>query len=400
MPLDIPTDWEVAISCREACVRLFSRGTWLFFLACVLALGAAWRPTRAEPRFLLPPECPTSSAPFFQSQIAWRPEGVRQIHGSSLVALPGNELYMVYFGGKSESSLDVKLYQTRFRNSKWETPSLLLSPSDVGRMTHRYTRRVGNSSLFRDSHGRLHLFFVSVGYFGWSCSSLNQMTSTDDGVTWSPVNRLFTTPLFNISTLVRSPAVPLENGGFLLPIYYELTNKFPEALEFDQQGKLLRKVRMTGEHGMIQACVVPISATEAYAYERNRLYEYEDAPRLKFQKTSNGGRTWTVPSTLNVDNLDSPVAAVRLASDLFLMAYNSTFDRELIKLAVSSNGIEWRDLMTLDQMTFDPRHSEIEYSYPTIVVSGETIDLVYTYHRLGISHFRFNIAWLKEQMRD
>ena len=376
----------------------FRRGTILFMLASVLALGAAWRPMRAEPRFLLKSDSQSASPAHFETRIAWRPEGVKQVHGSSLVSLPGDELLMVYYGGSSESALDVKLYQARFRNGAWEQPSLLIGPKEVGKATHRYTRRVGNSSLYRDAQGRLHLFFVSVGYFGWSCSSLNQMTSTDDGKTWSSPCRLITSPLFNVSTLLRSPAVPLENGGFLLPVYYELTNKFPEALEFDKNGELVRKMRMTGEHGTLQACIVPVSASEAFAYERNRLYE--ELPKLKYQKTSDGGLTWTAPATLDVSNLDSPVAAVRLSTDCFLMAYNPTYDREILKLAVSKNGIDWGEVKELDRRPLDPAHPEIEFSYPTFVVHGETIDLVYTYHREGMRHYRFNMSWLQEQMRD
>ena len=376
----------------------FRRGTILFMLACALALGASWRPMRAEPRFLLKSDSQSSSLAHFESHIAWRPDGVKQVHGSSLVSLPDNELLMVYYGGSSESALDVKLYQARFRHGQWEQPSLLIGPAEVGEATHRYTRRVGNSSLYRDTQGQLHLFFVSVGYFGWSCSSINQMTSTDDGNTWSSPRRLLTSPLFNISTLLRSPAVSLENSGFLLPVYYELTNKFPEALEFDKNGELVRKVRMTGEHGTLQACIVPISASEAFAYERNRLYE--DLPKLKYQKTSDGSITWTAPAAIDIPNLDSPVAAVRLSSDCFLMAYNPTYDREVIKLAVSKDGIDWRDLKVMDQKDLDRTHPEIEFSYPTMVVSGDTIDLIYTYHRHGIRHYRFNRSWLKEQIRD
>ncbi|MFT3878534.1 MAG: exo-alpha-sialidase [Gemmatales bacterium] len=379
-------------------MRSVSWGTVLFTLASVAALAASWRPVRAEPRFLIQKESPSLSPAHYESHMAWRPEGVKQIHGSSVVALPGHELFMVYYGGTSESTLDVKLYQTWFRNGKWETPSLLLTPQDVGESTNRYTRRVGNSSLFRDAQGRLHLFFVSVGYFGWSCSSLNQMTSLDDGKTWSPIKRLLTTPLINISTLVRSPAVPLENGGFLLPIYYELTNKFPETLEFDAKGELVRKVRMTGEHGVIQACLVPTSSTEALAYERNRLFE-ED-PHLKYQKTSDGGRTWTAPAALSVKNLDSPVAAAQLAPNLFIMVYNPTFDREIMTLAASKNGIDWHDIKTLGQDKITRSQPDIEFSYPTLVVQGDTIDLVYTFHRRGIFHARFNTSWVKEQMRD
>lgn len=379
-------------------MRAFRPGTLLFLLASVLALGVAWKPMRAAPRFTIQNDPTAQPEAIFESRMAWRPDGVKEIHGSSLALLPGKELLMVYYGGSSESALDVKLYQTRFRKGEWETPIVLLTPQDVGKATHRYTRRVGNSSLYRDAQGRLHLFFVSVGYFGWSCISLNQMTSRDDGHSWSPPRRLLSTPLLNISTLVRSPAVSLDNGGFLLPVYYELTNKFPEAIEFDEHGVMVRKVRLTGQHGTLQACIVPVNENDAIAYSRNRLFE--TSPCLKFQQTRDGGRTWTAPQDLHLSNLDSPVAAARLSSTLFVMAYNPTFNREILRLAVSPDGLKWKDVDDLDQMNLMRGHGEIEYSYPTMLVDGDTIDLIYTYHRVGIRHFRLNAAWLKERMRD
>jgi predicted neuraminidase len=82
------------------------------------------------------------------------------------------------------------------------------------------------------------------------------------------------------------------------------------------------------------------------------------------------------------------------------MVYNPTFDREIIRLAHSRNGIDWRDVKILDQMKLVKDQGMIEFSYPTFVKTGETIDLIYTYHRQGIRHYRFNIAWVKEQLRD
>jgi hypothetical protein len=86
-----------------------NRGTGLFMLASVLALGASWRPMRTEPRFLVTNDKPSEATPRFESRIAWRPEGVKEVHGSTLAALPGGELLMVYYGGSTESALDVKL---------------------------------------------------------------------------------------------------------------------------------------------------------------------------------------------------------------------------------------------------------------------------------------------------
>lgn len=326
-----------------------------------------------------------------------RPEGVREVHGSTMAVLPDDELLMVYYGGTYEAALDVKLYQARFTKGAWQAPTLLLSPQDVGAATQRYTRRVGNCSLFRDARGKLHLFFVSVGYFGWSCSCINQMTSHDNGHTWDKPRRLMMTPLINISTLVRSPAVPLANGGFLLPVYYELTNKFPEALEFDAEGQLLRKTRLTGEHGYIQACLAADDDKSMHAYLRNRDY---DVGKLGYLRSDDGGRSWTNPVTLDVENKDSPVAVARFPDGLMIMAYNPTYEREILRLAVSTDGLNWRDVKVLDQAKLVRSAGMIEFSYPTMIVQDDSVELVYTWHRQGFRHLRFNAAWVREQMRD
>lgn len=264
-------------------------------------------------------------------------------------------------------------------------------------MTKRYTRRVGNSSLYRDAADRLHLFFCSVGYFGWSCSSVNQMTSLDNGHTWSTPVRLLTSPLFNISTLVRSPAVPLADGGFLLPVYYELTNKFPEVLEFNATGAFVRKQRMSAFHGSLQACLVPINEHEAHAYLRNR---YEQPPELYYQKTSDGGRTWSSTSTLPVENRDACVAAVRVEGLGYLMAYNPTTERDVLRLAFSRDGLTWKDIKTLEQRDPQDQRRLIEYSYPTMLVQRNVIDLFYTWNREGFRHLRFTTDCVKEQLHD
>ncbi|MBL8824000.1 MAG: exo-alpha-sialidase [Planctomycetia bacterium] len=366
----------------------------------IMALAASWRPAPADPRFQIAsfPAATPPSASSFTSHVVERPPGVGEVHGSSLVVLPNNERLMVFFGGTHETALDVRLYQSRFQRGQWQPATPLISPAEAGQAACRYTRRVGNSSMIRDDAGRLHLFFVSVGYFGWSCSSLNQMTSTDDGKSWSPPLRLLTTPFFNVSTLVRSPAVPLQDGGFLLPAYIEITNKFPEVLQFDAHGKFVRKVRMSDQHGSLQACLLPINGQQAYAYERNRFYR--STPRLKVQETHDGGRTWSAVSTIEVHNEDSPVAVVQVEPDLYLMAYNPTHDREKLELAYSRNGIDWKTFKTLEYMPLTTRQKVIEFSYPTMLRQGDSIDLVYTWHRQGIKHCRFNVTWLKEQIHD
>ncbi len=374
-------------------------GTIAFYLVGLGVLGACWRPALPAPRFASSSPSLVSSAqsPDFQWHMIDRPEGVLEVHAASLVRLPKNELLCVFFGGSSECAVDVKLYQSRFRDGAWQPAKLLIAPEDVGRAENRYTRRVGNTTMFRDPRGRIHLFFVSVGFGGWAGSSINRMISTDDGETWSPPTRLITSPFFNMSTLVRHPGILLECGGFLLPLYFELTNKFPEILQFDADGCFVRKIRMDGQHGSLQPCMIPLDDKRALAFLRNRCLH---DGWLLFQQTQDGGETWSPPAPLEVTNIDSPVAVVRFADGLFLQAYNPTRERDRLMLAVSTEGRGWRAVGILEEKGLDFQAGRDEYSYPTMLVDGDEVDVVFSSRRQGIRHIRFNRAWVKESMRE
>ena len=217
------------------------------------------------------------------------------------------------------------------------------------------------------------------------------MISADGGVTWSAPRRVLTSPFFNLSTLVRHSAIALADGGFLLPAYFELTNKFPELLRFDADGCFLGKVRMDGQHGSLQPCLVPLDDKNALAFLRNRCLGPE---QLLLQKTGDGGLTWTEPASLPLPNFDTPAAVVRLSDGNFLIAYNPTHKREVIRLATSSDGVNWTDRLTLDGDGPRPADGVDMYCYPTMLVDSDTVDLVYTYRRLTIRHYQFNTAWV------
>lgn len=334
------------------------------------------------------------------TSMIWRPPGVKEVHGSSLVALPHDELLTVFYGGTTESALDVRLYMARYTKGQWEPAKLFMTPTDVGTSTLRYTRRVGNSSLYRDNAGKLHLFFVTVGYFGWSCTSINHMVSLDEGHTWSLPQRVLTTPFFNVSALVRGPAVPLQDGGFLLPIYFEVTNKFPEALQYNAAGEFVRKIRMTSQHGSLQPCIVPNTTWTAHAFMRNRLEDYN---KLNMQTTADGGATWTPTESVHeIPNYDACVAAVQLEDGSMIMAFNTTGEREDLYLAIKREGKPWKTIYTLDKISLQAETPTgiVEFSYPTMIRHGNVIDLTYSYHRVGLRHCRFTSDWVKEQAHD
>ena len=374
------------------------RESVIFLLAGLIVLAGCWRAALPASRFARPSPLDsdgTRSIPAaFERRLIQRADGIQEVHSAALVRLPGGDLLTVCFGGSSECALDVVLYQARFRNGAWEKMKVVMSPQAAGRAEHRYVRRLGNPSLHRDEQGRLHLFFVSTSMGGWSVSSINQMISTDDGETWSDPQRLITSPFFNLSMLVRHPAVPLQDGGFALPIYHELCGRYGEILRFDAAGRFACKTRMHPQRYIAQPCLVPLDERHAVTYVRNNN---ESIQQLLQMTTSDGGATWTAPQALPLPGFDAPVAAVRLRDGTLLIAYNPSRDREEIRLAASTDGKTWTDLMTLDEKGTGAKDGYDEYAYPTMLLNNDTIDLTYSYRRTAIRHLRFNAAWVRER---
>lgn len=368
-------------------MRLPQASTCLFALASAALLWHGWRPALPSAAFVVSPgPLPCLASAVYQSCTLPLPAGAPMLHSPTLAALGNGDLLAVWFAGRVEGSTDVALYQALCRQGVWSEPRAILSPRAVGEAEHRWTARLGNPTLYRDPRGRLFLFFVSA-QFGWSTSSLNLTTSDDDGGTWTPPRRLITSPFCNLSTLARNPAVPLADGGFYLPAYHECVGKFPELLRFDADARLLGRVRMDKVRGSLQPALVPLDEQHAVSFQRNYA---RGGQRVLCQRTANAGQHWSPPEFLELYNFDTAVAGGRLADGTLLLAHNPG---NAIHLTASVDGIHWDTVADLENA------SAHGFSiYPTMVVNGDAVDLVYSWQRRLIKHVRFNAAWIKERL--
>lgn len=328
----------------------------------------------------------SSDQPFFESQIIPQPKYLPAAHSSSFTKLANGDLLAFWFAGTREGNPDVKIWSSRYHNGRWQMAAALLDPQMIAKANHRYVIKVGNPVIYRAKNGTLHLFVVSVSIGGWSGSTLNHLTSIDNGYTWSKPIRIVISPFLNISTLVRTSAVSLDDGGFYLPVYQELIRKYPELLRFDANGNFIQQIRITNKNKMLQPSVVPLSATDAWAYFRNSSNQTES--RIMYASfTQDGGSHWSEPQMTNLTNPDSSLEAANLGNGLLLMAYNDQ-DRSHLLLGISKDGLTWKPIYVLEN------HSGDEFSYPALQINGDIIDILYTNNRQNIKHIRFNRAWL------
>lgn len=317
------------------------------------------------------------------------------VHAATAVPVPGG-LRAFWYGGTREGAGDVAIYSARYdtANSRWGAETAVVTRASTQAGVGRYIRKLGNPVVARDMRGRLWLYYVSVSLGGWSMSSLNAVTSADEGATWSAPRRLVTSPFLNISTLVKGRPYLYEDGSVGLPAYHELFGKFGELLRLDAEAGVIGKTRLSRGSTGIQPALVVRSASEAVAFMR---YTGEGAGSVLAVRTRDGGRTWSEPEKLPLPNPNAAVDAAALASGELLLVFNNRpQDRNNLSLALSSDGgASWRVVHAFEDHA--PGGESVEFSYPWLAQESETphLHLFYTWRRSHIKHVRFDEDWLR-----
>ncbi|MBY0379256.1 MAG: exo-alpha-sialidase [Burkholderiales bacterium] len=325
----------------------------------------------------------------FESTLIPQPKYLLASHSSTLEVLPDSSLIALWFAGSGEGKPDVNIWQSFYRDGKWTEAVAVITRKSIENNTRMFIKKVGNPVVYRGLNNVLHLFVVSVGVGGWSGSSINHLISYDNGARWGLARKLILSPVFNISTLIRTAGITLSDGGFYLPVYFEAGSTYSELLYFTQDGNLVKQLRLNYANHLIQPSMVAISEESAFIYFRNHTVNNST---LLMQNTVNGGKTWSEVKPTNLSNQDSSIATANLGDGRVLMVHNQGNGRGKLILSVSDNGVQWRTLYILES-----GRNNSEFSYPSIQVHGNIVDVLYTWQRKAIKHVRFDLAWLNRQ---
>lgn len=368
---------------------LDSAPRWLAPLLFSLALGAAyWRaPSPAPAEFEIPAAAAASTLPasFHREQI---PRAAESAHAATLTQLPDGRIAAAWFAGSREGAADVAIWFSTRNKDGWTKPLAIANRESTAGGTFAHVRKVGNPTLYSEGNW-LHLWYVSVGIGGWAGSSINHSVSTDGGQSWFKPSKLQTSPFANISTLVRSPPIPLADGGLGLPVYHEFIAKYGEWLRLSPSGQIIDKQRMPHDIRTLQPAIAVLDAQHALAL----LRDAGPGPgRVQVSSTADGGQSWQAGAALNVPNPNSSVALLRLKSGRLLLAGNPPDGREALLLWLSAdNGKTWQASKTVETAA----DGGAEFSYPALVLGRDgMIHLAYTWRRQGIQYTKFSEAWL------
>ena len=315
-------------------------------------------------------------------------------HASALLAMPATHpaaLLAFWFAGQRESAADVQIAASQFDRAtqQWSAARFVVNRHTLATELGFAVRRLGNPVAWLDGQGRVHLFVVATGLGGWAAARivhLRQSAATTDLAALSfEVERVLPLSwLWNTSFLVRTAPLPLQDGGMVLPVHFELGIKYPVALRFDAGGNFLGMVRISGRKHLLQPTLLMADASRWLALMRDQRL----GGKVAVAQTLDGGQHWSDLPDLALHNPDASVAALALAPGRMFLVHNSLpTGRTVLDLSASADGEQWSLLQTLARGA-----GQDEYSYPALAWSDDSLWLSYTEQRKAIAWRRFSLS--------
>ena len=329
----------------------------------------------------------------------WLPDtGAPSVHAASLITLKDGAVRAFWFAGSREGAPDVVINTSVFdpQASRWSAPTVVMDRVGAEKGLSRYIAKLGNPVPARMADGRMQLFFVTVSIGGWAGSSISTVISDDEGLTWGRPQRLISSPLINLSTLVKSPAMLFADGRLGLPAYHEWIGRFGEFLRIDAS-QVIDKRRMSSGRGAIPPVVFSDGPQEASAFFR-QTRSSSQPKQIPISETKDAGQSWVATKDLEIPNPNSAIAALTLANGTRLMVLNNieAGRYRLVMVMRESNSAQWQVIQVLEDDESLANDQRREFSYPYLIsANGEDAHLAYTWDRKKIKHVYFPAAWFK-----
>ena len=377
---------------------VWRRPLFALFIACVVvgagvAEALRWAGARAALRApvtggVLAPGKVTLTK--LSDQLIPMPPGVPSAHASSLASTRGDGMLAFWWAGSRESGPDVKVYAARWMGGSWSASYEVASRESLAKALGFGVRRIGNPVAWTARDGTVHLFVVATGLGGWAASRVVHLVSADDGASFTARRVLQTSPMFNTSALVRTSPLGLADGGWWLPLYFELGIKYPMMMAFDDAGDPRWLTRIGARMTTLQPTIVALSDARVHAWMRDA----SDERRVQQAVSNDGGASWQDLPALDLPNWSTSLAALRLSGGGYLLLHNHVdpggSDRNVLRLSASRDAHAWVPLLDVQR-----GERGTEFSYPTLQQVGDELHVTYTSHRTAIAHHVYRIGYGK-----
>jgi predicted neuraminidase len=299
----------------------------------------------------------------------------KQCHASTLVEPAPGQLMAAWFAGTHERHKDVEIWLSVREQGRWSQPVSVAN--GVINDTLRYP--CWNPVLFKDDKGTLHLFY-KVGPSPQQWWGM-QITSTDQGKTWSSPVRLPN----GILGPIKNKPVQLPGGTIVSPSSTESPAGWKVHMERSTDGGRSWQsipVDTANPFRVIQPTVLQ------YANGRLQILCRSNQGYVVQSWSNDRGKTWGKLINTELPNPNSGIDAVTLTNGWQLLVYNHDKPgrewqngRAKLHVAVSKNGAQWKDIAVLENGTTE------EYSYPAVIQTADgKVHITYTFNRQHIKY--------------
>lgn len=360
-------------------------------------------------------------------QDAFLPTPYAQNHAANLHELADGTVLCTWFSGTQEGMADIFVLLSRRdpQTGEWSEPE---------KMSDDASRSEQNPILFQAPNGPLWLIWTAQISGNQETAIIRRRLSLDQGQSWGAIDTLFD----QAGTFVRQPPVVLDNGDWLLPVWYCITqpgekwvgNHDISAVMISRDaGQSWARHDVPSSTGAVHMNVHQLPDGSLLGLFRSRWADF-----IYSSRSTDRGRNWTVPTPTELPNNNSSIQFVRLASDELALVYNpvsseghsqrraSLYDeiedegddrvtpgagadgkaaiwgipRAPMSLAISrDNGHSWPtrlDLELGDGFCLTNNSQEKlnrEYSYPSVIQARDgSLHVAFTYFRQKIKHIR------------
>ena len=298
---------------------------------------------------------------------------------ASTIAETTSGLVAAWFGGTREKNPDVGIWSARLRDGKW------IAPVEVANGVQPDGKRYPcwNPVLFQPANAPLMLYYkVGPDPDHWWGMSRN---SGDAGTTWSDARRL---PAGILGPIKNKP-VQLTDGTILAPTSTEDPQTDAWQVHFER----------STDGGQTWTATAPVNDGKAISAIQPSILFHPDAGLEAIGRTRQNrifeiwsddlGKTWGPMTLGSLPNPNSGTDAVTLRDGRHLIVYNHVAGepgkwggkRSPLNVAVSNDGKTWRGAAVLED---EPGQ---EFSYPAVIQSRDgLVHITYTWKRQRVRH--------------
>lgn len=370
-------------------------------------------------------------------ETAMLPSSCPQNHAANLLPLPDGSLMCVWFGGTQEGVADISVWGSRLLPGRRQW-------CDAVKLSDDPSRSEQNPLLFLDPDNVLWLLWTAQISGNQDTAIVRYRQSTDLGQTWGDIATLLDKP----GTFIRQPMTVLDNGNWLLPVFYCRTRPGEKWVGNDDisavkisadKGKTWRDVEVPHSLGCVHMNITPLPGGVLVALFRSRW-----ADNIYYSQSVDNGESWSAPEPTVLPNNNSSIQVTTLASGELALVFNpmsaagalerraSLYDeiddgdrsrkepeanggrsafwgapRAPMTVALSADGGKtwpWRrnldegDGYCMTNNSLDKRNRE--FSYPSIKQGADgTLHIAYTWFRQAIKYVHITPEWVKESAR-